>query len=197
MKSPYNATDKTISYLNKQYPKLFRRAAGFDELNVIPVSHEIYDAIYELVKREATRLSDAVYDSHRRSEEQTEFDPAILVAMLALAYNPVTKYVYENELDRKRARFAESLIASDTPAEEIALAQRLVAGMNAQFMDDVTFETIVQAFRDSGVTRVRWVTSPDDRRCKTCASRHNKIYSIDAVPAKPHIHCRCWIEEVT
>lgn len=194
MKSPYSATDKTIAYLNKQYPKLFRRVAGFDELNVIPVSHEIYDSIYELVKREATRLSEVVYRS--KSEEQTEFDSAAFVVALLLAYNSVTKYVYENELERKRARFAESLIASETPAEEIALAQRLVAGMNAQFMDDVTFETILQAFRDSGVTRVRWVTSPDDRRCKTCASRHMQIYSINNVPAKPHIHCRCWIEEV-
>jgi hypothetical protein len=194
MNSPYSTTDKVIAYLNKQYPKLFRRVAGFDELNVIPVSHEIYDSIYELVKREATRLSEVVYRS--KSEEQTAFDSAAFVVALLLAYNSVTKYVYENELERKRARFAESLIASETPAEEIALAQRLVAGMNAQFMDDVTFETILQAFRDSGVTRVRWVTSPDDRRCKTCASRHMKIYSINNVPAKPHIHCRCWIEEV-
>ncbi len=196
MKSPYSATDKTIAYLNKQYPKLFRRVASFDELNVIPVSHEIYDSIYELVKREATRLSEVVYRSKKKSEEQSEFDPAVFIAALLLAYNPVTKYVYENELERKRARFAESLIASETPAEEIALAQRLVAGMNAQFMDDVTFEAMLQAFRDSGVTRVRWVTSPDDRRCKQCASRHMKIYSINNVPAKPHIHCRCWIEEV-
>lgn len=197
MKSPYSKTDKTIAYLNKQYPKLFRRVAGFDELNVIPVSHEIYDAIYELVKREATRLSDVIYDSHKKSDEQSGFDSAAFVLALLLAYNPVTKYVFENELERKRARFAESLIASETPSEEIALAQRLVAGMNAQFMDDVTFEVMLQAFRDSGVTRVRWVTSPDDRRCKTCASRHNQIYSINNVPAKPHIHCRCWIEEVT
>lgn len=197
MKNPYSRTDKTIAYLNKQYSKLFRGVAGFDELNVISVSHEIYDSIYELVKREATRLSEVVYRSKKKPEEQSKFDSATFVLALLLAYNPVTKYVYENELERKRARFAESLIASNTPSEDLARAIRLVAGMNAQFMDDVTFETILQAFRDSGVTRVRWVTAPDDRRCKECASRHNKIYSIDKVPAKPHIHCRCWIEEVT
>ena len=74
---------------------------------------------------------------------------------------------------------------------------RLVAGMSAQFMDDVTFETLIEVFRDNGVEKVRWITSPDDRRCKQCASMHNKIYPIDNIPAKPHIHCRCWIEEVT
>jgi SPP1 gp7 family putative phage head morphogenesis protein len=196
MKTPYSATDKTIAYLNKQYGKLFRRVTTFDELNVIPVSHEIYDKVYEIVKREATRLADTVYRRNRRAEESTGFDPAAWVLLLVLAYNPVTKYIFENEIERKRARFAESVIASDTPAEEIALAKRLLAGTNAQFMDDLTFETMIQAFKDNGTKRVRWVTSPDDRRCKRCASLHGKIYPIEDIPTKPHIHCRCWVEEV-
>lgn len=197
MKSPYSKTDKTIAYLNKQYARLFRRVAGFDELNVIPVSHEIYDSVYELVKQEAARLSKSVYRSYKRSDNQTDFDPAAFILVLLLAYNPVTKYVFENEIERKRARFAESLIASETPAEDLALAKRLLAGMNAQFMDDVTHETVIQAYMDNGTTEVRWVTSPDDRRCKECASMHGKIYPIDRIPTKPHIHCRCWVEEVT
>lgn len=197
MKTPYSATDKTIAYLNKQYGKLFRSMTSFDELNVIPVSHEIYDKVYELVKREATRLSDTVYRKNRRTEEPTGFDPAAWVLLLVLAYNPVTKYIFDNEIERKRARFAESVIASDTPAEEVALAKRLLAGMNAQFLDDLTHETMIQAFKDNGTKRVRWVTSPDDRRCKRCASLHGKIYPIEDIPTKPHIHCRCWVEEVT
>lgn len=184
--------------MNRQYGRLFRKASSFDELNVIPLSHEIYDAVYALAKKEATRLAGVIYDDHRESEDGTsgEFDAAGFVLALLLAYNPVTKYVFENELDRKRARFAESLIASNTPQEEIALAKRLVAGMNAQFMDDVTFEAVVQAFRDNGTERVRWVTAEDDRRCKQCKSMHGKIYPIDEIPPKPHIHCRCWVEEV-
>lgn len=195
MTTPYKATDKTISYLNKQYGKLFRRVTSFDELNVIQVSREIYSEVYELVKREAARLADKVYRKNRKSDEPTTFNPSAWALILALAYNPVTKYVYENEIERKRARFAEGVISSDTPAEEVALAKRLLAGMNAQFMDDLTHETIIQAFKDNGTKRVRWVTSPDDRRCKSCAARHGKIYPIDDIPAKPHIHCRCWVEE--
>lgn len=196
MKSPYSSTDKTIAYLNKQYAKLFRSVASFDELNVISVSHDIYDRIYTLVEREAARLSAAVYKKYKREENEEMFDPTAFVLALLLGYNPVTKYIFKNELDRKRARFAESLIASETPHEELARAMRLVAGMSAQFMDDVTFETLIQVFRDNGVKRVRWVTSPDDRRCKECARMHNRIYPIDNIPARPHIHCRCWIEEV-
>lgn len=195
MKTPYRATDKTIAYLNKQYGKLFRRVTAFDELNVIPVSHEIYSEVYDLVKREATRLAETVYRKNRNQEGPNTFDPAAWVLILVLAYNPVTKYIFENEIERKRARFAEGVIASDTPAEEVALAKRLLAGMNAQFMDDLTHETMIQAFKDNGTKRVRWVTSPDDRRCKHCASMHGKIYPIENIPAKPHIHCRCWVEE--
>lgn len=191
--TPYSKTDKTIAYLNKQYARMFRRVTAFDELNVIDASHEIYDEAYSLAEREATRLAQTIYADH--SNEERVFDAAGFVLALILAYNPVTKYVFRNEIDRKRARFAEGLISSDRPQEEIARAKRLLAATNAQFMDDVTFDTMVTAFRDNGTRYVRWVTSPDDRRCKVCAAMHGKRYPIDRVPPKPHIHCRCWVEE--
>ena len=197
MKNPYSKADKVIEYLNKRYLKLFDRVTGFDELNVINVSHEIYDSAYELVKQESARLVKSVYGSYRKGEDETSnFDPIAFVAALLLAYNPVTKYVFENEIERKRSRFAEGVIASDTPTEEIALAKRLLLGITSQFMDDVTFDSMIQAYEDNGTEEVRWVTAEDDRRCKECKSRHGKIYPISKIPSKPHIHCRCWVEEV-
>lgn len=199
-KTPYRKTDKTITYLNRQYNRMFRKAAGFDALNIIDISHEIYEEAYQLAEQEAIRLVESVYGSYRRrpetEETEEEFDPVSFVLALVLAYNPVTKYVFKNEIDRKRARFAESMLASTTPAEELARAKRLLAATNAQFMDDVTFESLIQAYRDNGAKMVRWVTAVDDRRCKQCAARHGKKYPIDKVPAKPHIHCRCYVEEV-
>ena len=196
-KTPYRKTDKTISHLNRQYGRMFRRAAAFDELNIIDISHEIYDEAYQLAEQEAIRLVKSVYGSYSRNEEAAAaFDPVAFVLALVLAYNPVTKYVFKNEIDRKRARFAESMLAGTIPSEEIARAKRLLAATNAQFMDDVTFDTLIQAYKDNGAKRVRWVTAVDDRRCKQCAARHGKIYPIDRVPAKPHIHCRCYVEEV-
>jgi SPP1 gp7 family putative phage head morphogenesis protein len=196
--TPYKKTDKTITYLNKQYGRMFRKAASFDALNIIDISHEIYEEAYQLAEQEAIRLVESVYGSYRRQDEGTtvSFDPVSFVLALVLAYNPVTKYVFKNEIDRKRARFAESMLASTTPAEEIALAKRLLAATNAQFMDDVTFNSLVEAYSDNGTEKVRWVTHPDDRRCSKCKAMHGKIYPIDKIPAKPHIHCRCWVEEV-
>ena len=198
MRNPYLKTDKTIAYLTKQYAKLFRRVTAFDELNVIPMSHEIYDEALKITEQEATRLVKAVYDSYRDHKEEAlpvSEAHAAVIAMFA-AYNPVTKYVYENELDRKRSRFAEGVISSDTPREEVELAKRLLVGMNKQFADDATFDAVVKAFTDAGVKRVRWITAVDDRRCKECKARHHKIYSIDKIPPKPHLHCRCYGEKV-
>lgn len=176
MATPYSKTDKTTAYLNKQYAKLFRKLTSFDELNVINVSHEIYDAVEKLVERESTRLVKSVYDSYREGGSITSEDANAFVLALMMAYNPVTKYVFRNELERKRARFAEGVIASDTPREEVELAKRLLVALNRQFEDDVTFDTVVKAYEDDGVQEVRWITAEDDRRCNECKARHNKIY---------------------
>jgi len=196
MTNPYSKTDKVIAYLNKQYMKLFRQVTSFDELNVISVSHEIYEEVLRIVEQEATRLVKTVYDSYREAATIASEDAHSFVLLLLLAYNPVTKYVFKNELDRKRSRFAEGVIASDTPREEVELAKRLLAGMNKQLLDDLTFDTVVLAYKDDGVEKVRWITAPDDRRCAECKSRHNKIYPIDNIPPKPHLHCRCYVTKV-
>lgn len=191
--NPYQTADKVISYLIKRYGRLFRQArtTSLDELNVIAVSHDIYDTALNETKQEMARLSRAVYE---RYGDREDFDGTAFVLALMLAYDPVTKYVYENEVDRKRARFVEGVLGSPSPLEEIKLAERLWVSMNKVFADEVTFQTMIQAYRDMGVKKVRWVTSEDERRCATCGAMHGKIYSIDKVPPKPHRNCRCWVE---
>ena len=191
--NPYQTADKVIAYLIKRYQRLFRQArtTSLDELNVIAVSHDIYDTALNETKQEMARLSRVVYE---RYGDREDFDGTAFVLALMLAYDPVTKYVYENEVDRKRARFVEGVLGSPSPLEEIKLAERLWVSMNKVFADEVTFQTMLQAYRDQGVKKVRWVTSEDERRCPTCGSMHGKIYSIDKVPPKPHRNCRCWVE---
>ena len=191
----YRKTDKVIAYLSKQYAKLFKRLTSFDELNVINVSHEIFDEAVILTEQEVTRLVKTVYDSKREGGEISSADALSLVLTLMLAYSPVTKYIYRNEMDRKRSRFAEGVIASDRPNEEVALAKRLMIATNKQFAEDATFAAIVQAYKDDGVEKVRWVTAEDDKRCVECKSRHGKIYPINNIPPKPHRYCRCYVEK--
>ena len=195
MENPYKTADKVITYLLKRYIKLFNKARGiaFDEMNVISVSHEIYDAALAETKTEMERLCKTVYEKY---SEEENFDSAGFVLALMLAYDPVTKYVYSNEVDRKRARFVEGVLSSDTPLAEVKASQKLWAAMNKVFAEEVTFQTMIQAYKDSGVEMVRWVTSVDERRCPTCGAMHGKVYNINRIPSKPHRNCRCWVEVV-
>ena len=70
--TPYSKADKTITYLNKQYARLFRRVLPTDELNVIQISHDIYDEAYTLAEQEAARLAKAVYGTYRRNVSEEE-----------------------------------------------------------------------------------------------------------------------------
>ena len=195
MSNPYTLADKVIAYLTKRYIKLFGKVRGmaFDEMNVISVSHEIYDTALVETKREMVRLSKKVYEKYKEADN---FDSEGFVLALMLAYDPTTKYIYQNEVDRKRARFVEGVLSSDFPMEEVKASQRLWIAMNKVFADEVTFQTMIKAYKDSGVKRVRWVTSPDERRCPVCGAMHGKVYHIDNVPSKPHRNCRCWVEVV-
>lgn len=196
---PYRTTDKVIEYLNKQYLRIFRKAknlTAFDELNVIGLSHEVYDEALTVTREEMTRLADTIYKRYRESDTPESGVGVAWVLALMAAYNPVTKYIYDNEVERKRSRFAESVISSETPREEIDRSLRLWIAQNKQLADDITFDAIVQAYEDDGVTEVRWVTHPDDRRCATCRERHGNIYPIDNIPPKPHINCRCYVRRV-
>ena len=195
MSNPYTLADKVIAYLTKRYIKLFGKVRGmaFDEMNVISVSHEIYDTALVETKREMARLSKRVYEKYNESDN---FDSEGFVLALMLAYDPTSKYIYQNEVDRKRARFVEGVLSSDFPMEEVKASQRLWIAMNKVFADEVTFQTMIKAYKDSGVKRVRWVTSPDERRCSTCGAMHGKVFHIDKVPSKPHRNCRCWVEVV-
>ena len=195
MSNPYTLADKVIASLTKRYIKLFGKVRGmaFDEMNVISVSHEIYDTALVETKREMARLSKKVYEKYNESDN---FDSEGFVLALMLAYDPTSKYIYQNEVDRKRARFVEGVLSSDFPMEEVKASQRLWIAMNKVFADEVTFQTMIKAYKDSGVKRVRWVTSPDERRCSTCGAMHGKVFHIDKVPSKPHRNCRCWVEVV-
>ena len=52
-------------------------------------------------------------------------------------------------------------------------------------------------FRNLGITKYRFYTRPDERRCETCGAMHGLVFPISAyevgVTASPlHPRCRCW-----
>lgn len=52
-------------------------------------------------------------------------------------------------------------------------------------------------FRELGITKYRFYTKPDERRCETCGSMHGLVfpmsaYEVGSTASPIHPHCRCW-----
>ena len=196
----YEYTDRVIAYLNKRFIRIFQRAKSLatqdskrrlsiDELNVLSASKSIYAELESITIQAFLRLAN-VYYLEIVGQYGTPLGESWLYEILQ-DYDPVTKYVFLHEVERKRARFAESLIAGSNKAEEISTALRYWSAMIRQYAVLITDEAIQKAYEDTGVVKVVWITKKDERRCSVCRERDGKVYRLADVPAKPHIGCRC------
>lgn len=189
----YEYTDVIIRYLNKRFIEVFRRLkslVSFDELNVLQSTQLIYDELLTITEEKLLDLAVYYYNSTVKNAK-TKIDRDWLYLLLN-DYDPITKYVFMHEVERKRARLVESMIATKNP-KEIDTALRYWSAMVTQYAIEVTDAAVKQAYIDDGVELVVWVTILDDRRCKECEKREGKVYDIKDVPSKPHIGCRCYI----
>ena len=55
----------------------------------------------------------------------------------------------------------------------------------------------LEIFKELGITKYKFYTKPDERRCETCGALHGLVFPISAyevgVTASPiHPRCRCW-----
>ena len=154
----------------------------FDSLNVIERTKEMYELLEELNENAFLEMANRTYrEVNPQAEPPT--DKEWLLGLL-LAYDIITKYVYKHEIERKRARFAEALIATQRKQQEFATASNLLWKQTAQYAITVTDEASMQAYIDTGVKKVRWITEGDSKVCPVCRSRANKIYPIKSAPKK-------------
>ena len=194
----YEYTDKVLSHLNKKlirsFKKLKRSILAFDEVNQIENNvNDCYKTCFREVRMRYLDIAKHAYKEAGGSDD-TAIDIMWIDGFLN-EYDPVTKYVFTREFDRKRARAFESLVATKNP-KEADVALRYLAGQVRQWGDETTDKATLQAYKDNGVKRVRWNTEKDSRVCAICGERNNEIYDIDKIPDKPHPGCRCWLTPV-
>lgn len=166
---------------------------SFDALNVISKSEKLYHELDEMNKEAFLEIAK---QSYRLVNPNTDgnINMAWLLALL-VRYDPITKYVYTHEVDRKRSRFAESVIASNTKSKEFTTAENLWYRQTKQYADNTTDEARVQAYKDQGVKVLYWHTNMDGKECKVCRDRNGKAYPINKLAVKPHQNCRCWYSD--
>lgn len=190
----YEYTDKVIRYMRKKFIRLFdsfRTNVLFDELNVISSSKSLYEELEKITEESLLSIAKRAYKTNGGLHESSITHRWLLGWLND--YNPVTKYVYLHEIERKCARFAESILASNNPSAEIDVALRYWSNMITQYAIDITDRAVEQAYSDNDIEKVMWVTIKDERRCKECRERDGKVYDINNIPPKPHWGCRCYL----
>lgn len=113
--------------------------------------------------------------------------------------NPVVKYVFNNEYERKLARAVESVLMSANKSEmkkELDKAMRYWNTQAKQAGDNISMNAYTEGFRAVGVKKVKWVTQDDTRVCEGCESRNGKVYDIDKIRIPLHYNCRCYFTPV-
>lgn len=193
----YEYTDKMIVYARKQFIRIFNKYKSqlhIDELNVLNGSEKMYGELEEVAEFVFLKIAKRYY-KHFAKQRKTSIDRDWLLDMLE-DYEPTTEYVYLHEVERKKARFAESVIATDNKTKAFDKALRYWNDMFTQYAILTTDTAVVTAYRDNGVKKVKWYTVPDERRCLTCYKLHGKVFDIDKIPPKPHWRCRCYVVPV-
>ena len=196
----YRLSDAATELLNRRATKRFEDAKdkaaqdGFDELSVLSVTRELYDQLEADNRQVYLELAQERY----QEAEPHGKEPPDLAWMLALlaAYNSVTKIIYDNDVDRKRQYTTEGINSSTAKVTEFRRGLHYWADLTSNYADIVTDESTLKAYRDAGVKKVKWITAGDEKVCETCRERNGKVYSINAIPPKPHRRCRCIFEPV-
>ena len=190
--------------ITKKIRQQFRhnRLALFDEMNVVQVKkhvHKLYQDVYKIIEKEFLAVVDTIcaeiYDealSMGFEGEVREMGIEWLEEFLD-KYNPVTKYVFSNEMERKESRLFEALVAiMEERYQSYATAENLLVRQVKQSGIDLEDEIALEIYKDMGVKKVQWVAEDDSKTCGECRELDGEIFDIDNVLPKLHPNCRCY-----
>lgn len=210
----YRHADKALKKLFRRLESRLQRLASsvakWDELNVISAVNGIYSDVEQEAERQYLIIAQQAYKEAAREivavipaakKKLINLPTALFIVGLLSSYDTKTEYVYNHEVDRKRARLGEALVAinsgqavfnSNATREALRRAIVLMEGQMRNMADTVTDESRRQAFADAGVDMVMWVTQHDEKVCKVCRPRDGVKYKLFDIPAK-HRNCRCYL----
>ena len=196
----YSLADRAIELLKKKAIKRFddakSKAAGvkFDELNVLGICKDLYVLLESDSFRTYLELAIKKYLASQPHGNEAPTEEWLLDYLEE--YDPVTKYVYRNEVERKRDRLAEAVNASTAKATEFNRGLGYWVQMMAHYADAVNDAATIKAFKDAGIVKVKWNSQQDGKVCLICLERNGRTYPIDKIPPKPHWGCRCFLTAV-
>ena len=180
--------------------------ALFDELNIRATKkhvHKLYKDVYKIIKKEFVAILNPLYEEIYDEALALGFDGDLRdldegwIEDFFDEYNPVTKYVFRNELGRKESRLFEALVASSAERlESYKTAESLLARQVDQYSIDLEDAVARTVYKALGVEKVKWNAEIDHKTCGVCSELDGEVFDLNNAPPKQHYHCRCWLTPV-
>ena len=204
--TPYERADRELKVMLRTVRKEFNKHRlknflPFDEINVLRVkktAKSLYKKLDSINRDFYMRIAQEAY---KAAGGKNKLGKKWLLAFLERS-DPVTEYVYTHEVERKRDRFFESilaLLAIEHTTLDIEKAYKRAADLWSRQTEQYEINIVgcarVQAFEDNGEEYVQWFTQEDEKVCEICAPRNGEIYPINEIPDR-HYNCRCWVESI-
>lgn len=197
--------EKYLEDLKKRIQREFVRlnAAGFDELDIIRLNRRTRAMYRRLEAYNEQQYEDLAEEAFAWCQDYMEaygvrLKPQEVVREILNGYNPVTQYVYSNEIGRKRMRLNEAILTAREVQdrkmyeEAIKKASSLWFTQSKQYAIEIVIGTIMAVLKEKDARWLRWNTMEDERVCPECRSRNGEIYPFSEYPSRPHYGCRCY-----
>ena len=161
--------------------------------------HKLYKKIFKTVKQEFLKIINEIYQTIYEEAVDMGFDGDIRNLDEAWVeeffdwFNPVTKYVFSNEIDRKESRLFEALVSNELERlKSYAYAERLITSQIEQYAIDLEDSIAKVVYEDTGVEKVMWVAEKDHKTCGECMEMDGQTFDLHNAPPKLHHNCRCY-----
>ena len=160
---------------------------------------QLYKKVYRIIKNEFVNILNPLYQEIYDEAVALGFDGDVRdldeawIEEFFEEYNPVTKYVFNNEIERKESRLFEALISSKRELHQsYKTAENLLIRQVKQYGIDLEDTIAMVVYKNAGVKEVMWVTEQDHKTCGECKELDGEIFKLDEAPPKLHPNCRCY-----
>lgn len=201
----YQPLDDFLKILKKKIKETFAPlyVSGFDQLNVISLStrtEQMYNDLDKFNRKHYQELAEHAWKWAQEvaGKDIPKIDLEKMISEYLAGYDPVTQYVYNREIDRKRMRLNESILTAREYSDVVKLhkavkkAADLWFTQSNQYALDLMDLALTRAFEEEDTKFFRWNAVIDGHECEICHERDGKIYDADTYPDKPHYGCRCY-----
>lgn len=179
----------------------------FDELNLVGIKKHVsklYKDVYKGIKKEFLAILNPLYKEIYDEALALGFDGDLRdldegwIEEFFDEYNPVTKYVFKNEISRKESRLFEDLVAvTNTPGSDTMqsykTAENLILRQVKQYAINLEDSVAMAVYKAVGVEKVQWVAEDDYKTCGVCKALDGEIFAVENAPPKQHYNCRCYL----